>query len=225
MPGSLLNEQQIFARLTDPDPARRIVVTPLFDVRQQFGPSSLDLRLGCDFLVFRTSGITHLDPLRPPAEIARDLACYTQAVEIGPGEAFVLHPGEFALASTLEYIVLPCDIAARLEGRSTWGRLGLEVHATAGFVDPGFAGALTFELYNAGKVPLSLFAGVRIGQLCFFELEQPSALPYREKTFSKYAQAVGTVGSKYYRDPEYEVLRQRSSAVGRQASEGERPGG
>lgn len=221
MPGTLLNEQQIYGRLAHPDPDKRIIVTPLFDVRQQFGPSSLDLRLGCDFLVFRTSGITHLDPLRPPAAIARDLARYTQAVEIGPGEAFVLHPGEFVLASTLEYIVLPGDIAARLEGRSTWGRLGLEVHATAGFVDPGFAGALTFELYNAGKVPLSLFAGIRIGQLCFFELEQPSALPYRAKTFTKYAQAVGTVGSKYYRDPEYEVLRRRVPSAGRRPPERE----
>jgi len=206
---TMLNEWQIFERLLHKDPERRIVVTPLFNVEEQFGPSSLDLRLGSDFKLIRTSGITHLDPLKKKEDIALDVARYTEVVEIGPGEQFVLHPGDFALASTLEFVVLPNDIAARLEGRSTWGRLGLQVHATAGFVDPGFEGALTFELQNLGRVPIPLYSGIRIGQLCFFELSEPSKLPYQQKKFTKYARKTGTEGSRYYADPEYDRLRRK----------------
>lgn len=203
----ILNELQILARMVDPDPDRRIVVRPLIDPIQQFGPSSLDLRMGSDFKVIRTSRMTHLDPLKPLDSIELDVARYTETIAIRPGEEFVLHPGEFALASTLEYIRLPSDVAARLEGRSTWGRLGLEVHATAGFVDPGFAGALTFELKNAGKVPIPLYAGLRVAQLCFFQLGEPSRLPYSAKRYTKYAGQMGTAGSQYFRDPEYTALR------------------
>lgn len=203
----ILNERQILERLLTKDEERRIIVTPILDPVQQFGPSSLDVRLGPDFKVVRTSRLTHLDPLKDPAEIQGDVARYTENSVIEPGEPFVLHPGEFALASTLEFIRLPYDIAARLEGRSTWGRLGLEVHATAGFVDPGFSGALTFELKNAGQVPLPLYAGLRIAQLCFFELSEPSRLPYRAKRYTKYAGRMGTVGSRYFQDPEYVALR------------------
>jgi len=203
----ILNEHQILERMLTDDPERRIVVTPILDPVQQFGPSSLDVRLGPDFEVVRTSRLTHLDPLKEPAEIAGDVARYTESTVIQPGEPFVLHPGEFALASTLEFIRLPYDIAARLEGRSTWGRLGLEIHATAGFVDPGFSGALTFELKNAGQVPLPLYAGLRIAQLAFFELSEPSRLPYRQKRYTKYAGRLGTAGSRYFQDPEYVALR------------------
>ncbi|MBO8141347.1 MAG: dCTP deaminase [Firmicutes bacterium] len=203
----ILNESQILERLLSPDPARRLVVTPLLAPEQQFGPSSLDVRLGPDFKLVRTSRLTHLDPLKDPAEIEADVARYTENVVIQPGEPFVLHPGEFALASTLEFIRLPFDIAARLEGRSTWGRLGLEVHATAGFVDPGFSGALTFELKNSGKVPLPLYAGLRVAQLCFFQLSEASQLPYAAKRYTKYSGRMGTEGSQYFRDPEYAALR------------------
>lgn len=203
----IMNEMEILERLVHPDPDKRIVITPIIDPVQQFGPSSLDLRLGPDFRRIRTSRVTHLDPLKELAEIEGDVGDYTERIVIRPGEEFVLHPGEFVLASTLEYIRLPADVAARLEGRSTWGRLGLEVHATAGFVDPGFAGALTFELKNAGKVPLPLYAGLRLAQLCFFRLAEPSRLLYTEKRYTKYAGFVETAGSMYYRDPEYEALR------------------
>ena len=207
----ILNEREILERMLDPDPARRIVVTPLVDPVQQFGPSSLDLRLGTDFRRIRTSRVTHLDPLKEPDALALDVARYTEEICVAPGEEFVLHPGEFVLASTLEFIRLPGDIAARLEGRSTWGRLGLEIHATAGFVDPGFAGSLTFELKHSGKVPIPLYAGLRIAQLCFFRLSEPSGLPYTAKRFSKYAGRMGTAGSLYFQDPEYQALRQRRS--------------
>lgn len=204
----ILNELEILERLLHPDPEKRIVVTPIIDPTQQFGPSSLDLRLGSDFKRIRTSRVTHLDPVKELADIEGDVGDYTESISIRPGEEFVLHPGEFVLASTLEFIRLPADIAARLEGRSTWGRLGLEVHATAGFVDPGFSGALTFELKNSGKVPIPLYAGLRIAQLCFFPLEKPSRLLYTEKRYTKYAGQMGTAGSMYYKDPEYEALRQ-----------------
>jgi len=203
----ILNERQILERLTHPDPEKRLVVTPILAPEQQFGPSSLDVRLGPDFKVVRTSRLTHLDPLKDPADIEADVSRYTENIVTQPGEPFVLHPGEFALASTLEFIRLPNDIAARLEGRSTWGRLGLEVHATAGFVDPGFSGALTFELKNSGQVPLPLYAGLRIAQLCFFLLSEPSQLPYAAKRYTKYAGRTGTVGSQYFKDPEYAALR------------------
>lgn len=203
----ILNEHQILERMLTTDEDRRIVVTPVLDPVQQFGPSSLDVRLGPDFKVVRTSRLTHLDPLKDPEEIEGDVARYTENTVIQPGEPFVLHPGEFALASTLEFIRLPFDIAARLEGRSTWGRLGLEIHATAGFVDPGFSGALTFELKNSGQVPLPLYAGLRIAQLCFFELSEPSQLPYQAKRYTKYAGRQGTAGSRYFQDPEYVALR------------------
>lgn len=216
----ILNEMEILERLLDPDPERRIVVTPIIDPEQQFGPSSLDLRLGPDFMRIRTSRVTHLDPLEPLPKIEGDVGDYTERISIRPGEEFVLHPGEFVLASTLEFIALPGDIAARLEGRSTWGRLGLEVHATAGFVDPGFAGALTFELKNSGKVPLPLYAGLRLAQLCFFRLEQPSRLLYTEKRYTKYAGFVETAGSMYYRDPEYEALRRLRQSARRQGPPG-----
>jgi len=203
----ILNERQILERLLTPDPDKRLIITPLLAPEQQFGPSSLDVRLGPDFKVVRTSRLTHLDPLKDPAEIEADVSRYTESIVIQPGEPFVLHPGEFALASTLEFIRLPYDIAARLEGRSTWGRLGLEVHATAGFVDPGFSGALTFELKNSGQVPLPLYAGLRIAQLCFFLLSEPSQLPYAAKRYTKYAGRMGTAGSQYFKDPEYAALR------------------
>ena len=208
MSGSMiLNEVEIIQRMVCEDEHKRITITPLIDSKQQFGPSSVDLRLGTDFKIIRTTGLTHLDPLKQKEEISLDVIKYTETIEITPGEQFVLHPGDFALASTLEYIVLPNDVAARIEGRSTWGRLGLEVHATAGFVDPGFAGALTFELQNSGKVPIPLYAGVRIGQLCFFAMSEPSKLPYQNKKFTKYSKGIGTVTSRYFDDPEYEILR------------------
>jgi len=204
---TILNEYQIVKRMVSNDEGKRIIITPLINSRQQFGPNSIDLRLGTDFKIIKTSGLTHLNPLKNKDDIIMDIIKYTESIEITPGDEFILHPRDFVLASTLEYIVLPDDIAARIEGRSTWARLGLEVHATAGFVDPGFRGALTFELQNCGKVPIPLHAGIRIGQLCFFEMSEPSNLPYHKKEFTKYSKGIGTVISKYFNDPEYEILR------------------
>lgn len=205
----ILNEEQIFERLIHEDPDKRIIITPLINPEEQFGPTSVDLRLGTDFQIVERSNITHLDFIKNPELIEKESNKYMKHIKVQPGEPFVLHPGEFALASTLEFIKVPLDIAARLEGRSTWGRLGLLVHATAGFVDPGFEGALTFELANISNVPLPLYPGVRISQICFF-LSQTTKLSYTDKKYSKYSGKTTTASSNYFKDPEYAKLRKTS---------------
>jgi dCTP deaminase len=203
----ILNEEEILLRLADPDPERRIVITPLIKPEEQFGPTSVDLRLGTDFQVVRRANITHLDLIKEPGEIARDVRNSMEHIKVKPTEPFILHPGEFALASTLEFVKIPLDLAARLEGRSTWGRLGLQIHATAGFVDPGFVGALTFELSNVNMVPLPLYPGVRIAQICFYQSTK-THLPYTKKRYTKYSGKTGTASSAFFRDPEYQRIRQ-----------------
>jgi dCTP deaminase len=120
-------------------------------------------------------------------------------------EPFILHPGDFTLASTLEYIVIPNYLSARLEGRSTWGRVGLQIHSTAGFVDPGFQGRLTFELNNLGRLPLPLYPGIRIGQLSFHRIESAATL-YFEKDGSNFSGLTGTKSSTFYADYDYQNI-------------------
>jgi dCTP deaminase len=203
----ILNEAQILERLVDPDPERRIIITPLLKPEEQFGPTSVDLRLGTDFQVMRRTNLTHLDLLKDPEDLSRDVQRHMEHVKVKPTEPFILHPGEFALASTLEFVKVPLDLAARLEGRSTWGRLGLQIHATAGFVDPGFRGALTFELSNVSNIPLPLYPGVRISQICFF-LSTTTNLPYGKKRFTKYSGKTTTASSAFFKDPEYARIRE-----------------
>jgi dCTP deaminase len=204
---TILNESQILARLAHPDEAKRLVVTPLIRAEEQFGPTSLDLRLGTDFQVMRRSNYTHVEPLSSPEQLEKAMADIWEWVHIPAGEAFILHPGEFALASTLEHVKIPLDLSARLEGRSTWGRLGLQIHATAGFVDPGFSGSLTFELSNVSMMPLPLYPGVRISQICFYQGHE-TLLPYASKKFTKYSGKATTAASAFYRDPEYQRFRE-----------------
>ncbi|WP_298752210.1 dCTP deaminase [uncultured Serinicoccus sp.] len=134
-------------------------------------PSSVDIRLDRYFRLFDN----HKYPVIDPAQEQPDL---TRLVEVDPGESFVLHPGEFVLGSTYEQVSLPDDIAARVEGKSSLGRLGLLTHATAGFVDPGFTGHVTLELSNVATLPIVLHPGMKIGQLCFFRLSSASQHPY-----------------------------------------------
>ncbi len=202
----ILNECQIIERLTHPDADKRLVVTPLIRPEEQFGPTSLDLRLGTDFQVMRRSNVTHMDVMKPTDTLTREMQDVWRELKLAPTEPFVLHPGEFALASTLEFVRIPLDLAARLEGRSTWGRLGLQIHATAGFVDPGFEGALTFELSNVSMVPLQLYPGVRVSQICFFHTTA-TGLPYNKKRFTKYSGKTTTASSAFFRDPEYARIR------------------
>ena len=122
-------------------------------------------------------------------------------------QPFILHPNDFVLASTLEYIKLSPGITGRLEGRSTWGRTGLQVHSTAGFIDPGFKGSLTYELHNMGKLPLPLFPGIRIGQISFHRMESEVIEDYTKKEGAKYANITGTKNPLFYEDYEYEVIQ------------------
>ena len=134
-------------------------------------PSSIDVRLDRYFRVFENHRYPHIDPSANQSEL-------TRAVEPVGDEPFILHPGEFALGSIYEVVTLPDDIAARVEGKSSLGRLGLLTHATAGFIDPGFSGHVTLELSNVATLPIKLWPGMKIGQLCFFRLSSPAEFPY-----------------------------------------------
>ncbi|MEO7069990.1 MAG: dCTP deaminase [Nostocoides sp.] len=161
----LLSDRDIRAEVDN----GRVVLDPWDPTMIQ--PSSVDVRLDKYFRLFDN----HKYPVIDPAKDQPDL---TRLVEVDPEEGFVLHPGEFVLGSSLETITLPDDLAARVEGKSSLGRLGLLTHATAGFVDPGFSGHVTLELSNVATLPIMLWPGMKIGQLCFIRLSSPAENPY-----------------------------------------------
>ncbi len=147
----------------------RIRIDPWDEAMVQ--PASVDLRLGRSFRVFHNHRITAIDLRRPPDNL-------TEQVVVDPDEPFVIHPGEFCLGRTEEWVELPDDVVARIEGKSSLGRLGLIVHATAGFCDPGWRGTLTLELNNLTRVPIKLWPGLPIAQLSFMTLDRPAERPY-----------------------------------------------
>jgi len=151
-------------------------------------PSSIDVRLDRYFRVFENHRYPHIDP----AEEQPDLTRLVEADE----EAFILHPGEFVLASTYEVVTLPDDIAGRLEGKSSLGRLGLLTHSTAGFIDPGFSGHVTLELSNVATLPIKLWAGMKIGQLCLFRLSSPAEHPSRISIAPTFAEPATHAGAQ-----------------------------
>jgi dCTP deaminase len=155
-------------------------------------PSSIDVRLDRFFRVFVNTKYTHIDPSLQQDEL-------TSLVEPEGDEPFVLHPGEFVLGSTFEQITLPDDLAGRLEGKSSLGRLGLLTHSTAGFIDPGFSGHITLELSNVANLPIILWPGMKIGQLCLFRLSSPAEHPYGSAGVgSRYQGQRGPTPSKAY---------------------------
>jgi len=155
-------------------------------------PSSVDVRLDSLFRVFNNTRYTHIDPAKQQDEL-------TSLVEVPSNEPFVLHPGEFVLGSTMERCSLPADLAGRLEGKSSLGRLGLLTHSTAGFIDPGFDGHITLELSNVANLPIILWPGMKIGQLCLFRLTSPAEFPYGSAAVgSKYQGQRGPTPSKAY---------------------------
>ena len=161
----LLSDRDIKAQID----AGRIALDPLDLGLMQ--PSSIDVRLDRFFRLFDNHKYPYIDPREQQDDL-------TRLVEVRSDEAFILHPGEFVLGSSFEYVTLPDDIAARLEGKSSLGRLGLLTHSTAGFVDPGFQGHVTLELSNVASLPIKLWPGMKIGQLCFFQLSSASENPY-----------------------------------------------
>ncbi|MFF7453781.1 dCTP deaminase [Kitasatospora sp. NPDC008115] len=168
----------------------RVVIDPFDPAMVQ--PSSIDVRLDRFFRVFENHRYPHIDP----SEEQPDL---TRLVEPEGDEAFILHPGEFVLASTYEVITLPDDVASRLEGKSSLGRLGLLTHSTAGFIDPGFSGHVTLELSNVATLPIKLYPGMKIGQLCLFRLSSPSEHPYGSERYgSRYQGQRGPTPSRSF---------------------------
>lgn len=157
-------------------------------------PSSVDVRLDRYFRIFEN----HRYPVIDPAAEQNEL---TRMVTPNGDDPFVLHPGEFVLGATYEYVTLPDDVAARLEGKSSLGRLGLLTHSTAGFIDPGFNGHITLELSNMSTLPLKLYPGMKIGQLCFFQLSSPAEHPYGSaSTGSHYQGQRGPTASRSYQN-------------------------
>jgi len=168
----------------------RLGLDPFDDVMVQ--PSSIDVRLDRFFRVFNNTRYTHIDPSVQQDDL-------TSLVEPADGEPFVLHPGEFVLGSTYEMVTLPDDLAGRLEGKSSLGRLGLLTHSTAGFIDPGFSGHITLELSNVANLPITLHPGMKIGQLCLFKLSSPAEHPYGSKQAgSRYQGQRGPTPSRAY---------------------------
>jgi dCTP deaminase len=168
----------------------RVVLDP-FDA-EMIQPSSVDVRLDRYFRVFENHRYPHIDP-------AEDQPDLTRPVEPTGDDPFILHPGEFVLGSSYEVITLPDDIAARLEGKSSLGRLGLLTHSTAGFIDPGFSGHVTLELSNVATLPIKLWPGMKIGQLCFFQLSSPSEHPYGSAKYgSRYQGQRGPTPSRSF---------------------------
>ena len=157
-------------------------------------PSSIDVRLDRFFRVFENHKYPHIDPSVEQPDL-------TRLVETDGNEAFILHPGEFVLASTYEMVTLPDDIASRLEGKSSLGRLGLLTHSTAGFIDPGFSGHVTLELSNVATLPIKLYPGMKIGQLCMFQLTSPAERPYGSAAYgSRYQGQRGPTPSRSHQN-------------------------
>ncbi len=180
----LLSDRDIKAEIT----AGRVKVEP-FD-GQMIQPSSVDVRLDRFFRVFENHKYSVIDPSIEQSELTREVA-------VENDEEFILHPGEFVLASTYEVITLPDDIAGRLEGKSSLGRLGLLTHSTAGFIDPGFSGHITLELSNVANLPVKLFPGMKIGQLCLIKLSSSAENPYGSALYgSRYQGQRGPTASK-----------------------------
>lgn len=185
---SLLSDRDIRAEIA----AGRVRLDP-FDP-SLIQPASIDVCLDRYYRLFDNHKYSVIDP-------ATDQPDLTRLVEVDPSEPFVLHPGEFVLASTLELVTLPDDVAARLEGKSSLGRLGLLTHSTAGFIDPGFSGHVTLELSNVATLPITLWPGMKIGQLCFFRMSSPSESPYgADGNLNRYQGQRGPTASRAHRD-------------------------
>ena len=182
----LLSDRDLRAELA----SGRVVVDPYDEA--MFQPSSIDVRLDRWFRVFENHRYPHIDPSIEQSDL-------TRLVEAEGDEPFILHPGEFVLGSTYEIVTLPDDLAGRLEGKSSLGRLGLLTHSTAGFIDPGFSGHVTLELSNVATLPITLYPGMKIGQLCLLRLSSPAEFPYGSARYgSRYQGQRGPTPSRSF---------------------------
>ncbi|MEO6349744.1 MAG: dCTP deaminase [Candidatus Limnocylindrales bacterium] len=187
---SVLSDRDIRAAMQ----AGRVRIDPYDPACLQ--PSSVDLHLDADFRVFRNNRYAFIDPRTPQPDL-------TELVSVDGDDAFILHPNEFVLGQTLEWVELPDDLVARLEGRSSLGRLGLLIHSTAGYVDPGWKGNLTLELSNVANLPIALYSGMKIGQISFFKMSSPVERPYGSRELgSRYQGQSSPTASLYSKDLE-----------------------
>ena len=201
-PVSVLSDRDIRAELE----AGRVRIDPYDPADLQ--PSSVDLHLDRSFRVFRNNRYAYIDVRAPQPDL-------TEMLRVADDEPFILHPGEFVLGQILEWVELPDDLVARLEGKSSLGRLGLLIHSTAGYVDPGWKGNLTLELSNVANLPIALYFGMRIGQISFFRMSSPVERPYGSKGLgSKYQGQSEPTASAFHEDFE----------AGRRTVEPTRPG-
>ena len=190
----ILSDADIKRRLDE----GRLTVEPLADPELQIQPASVDLRLGREFLEFQRTNIPCIHP-----DSANEVAEYVTETVVEEGEEFILHPGDFVLGTTVERLDVPDDLIARVEGRSSLGRLAVVIHATAGIVDPGYRGQVTLELSNLGTAPVALTPGMRISQVIFTELKSAAERPYGAERGSKYQDQSGPQASKIGGDHEF----------------------
>lgn len=184
----LLSDRDIRARVDMGD----IELDPF--TPEMIQPASIDVRLDRFFRVFNDRQYTYVDPAEDQGEL-------TEQFSVSEGEPWILHPGEFVLGSTLERVHISNQIAARLEGKSSLGRLGILTHSTAGFIDPGFNGYITLELSNVSPLPVKLWPGMKIGQICFFELSSPAEHPYGSQALGSHYQGQrGPTPSRSYQN-------------------------
>ncbi|EMA31499.1 MULTISPECIES: dCTP deaminase [Haloarcula] len=190
----MLSDVDIKNRLEDGD----LVIEPLADPDLQIQPATVDVRLGQKFRTFNNGNISCVDPT-----VDEMPEKYTTEVDIEEDGEFILHAGEFVLGTLRERVEIPRDLVAHLNGRSSMGRLGVVVHATAGVVDPGFKGELTLELSNLGNSPVALHPDMRIAQLSFQKLQTPAERPYGHGRESKYQNQLGPQATRLQNDPEF----------------------
>ncbi|HEU0027580.1 MAG TPA: dCTP deaminase [Ktedonobacterales bacterium] len=190
----ILSDRDILERLRRGD----IVITPAPDLDTQLQPASLDMRLGYDFQTFNYTRQALIDPADPAT-----FEQLTSLAQLEDGERFIVHPGEFVLATTLERIEIPSNLLARLEGRSSIGRVGIVIHSTAGYLDPGFKGKITLEISNLGKIAVALYPRMRICQIAFEEMSSSVGSGYGEKRGAKYQGQDAATASRLFEDNEF----------------------
>ncbi len=190
----ILSDVDILSRLRD----GHLEVEPLGNIDRQIQPASIDLRLGREFLKFNRTNIPCIHPTKE-----QEVSEYITEQTVDEGEEFIVHPGDFILATTTETVNIPRDLIGHVEGRSSLGRLAIIVHSTAGIIDPGYHGEITLEISNLGVAPVALTPGMRIAQLTLTELSSPARRPYGEGRGSKYQNQTGPEASKISDDPEF----------------------
>jgi dCTP deaminase len=178
----ILSDRDIRARLAVGD----LKIEPILDLETQVQPASVDVRLSGEFIIYKPGEIAVLDP-----KIPETLSTAAERITVREGEAFTLHPGDFALGSTIETVTIPDDLVGLVDGRSSVGRLAVVVHATAGLIDPGFRGQITLEMSNIGRIPVRLYPGMRIAQIVLHQMTSKAERPYGAGRGSSYQEQTG----------------------------------